>query len=122
MKFIRHKHFLRIIGLLALDVLLFTTTNAGTAASFVAIIAFLLLVTTVYYIIFALISLGRLYGLSVKRKKSLAMYLTIVVGILVALQSIGELGPRDVLVMMPLALMGYLYSAYAKTGGRNLET
>jgi hypothetical protein len=121
MKFIKNRHMMRILGLLVLDVLLFGTTNATTAPSFVAIVGFGLLVVTAYYIVYALIGLAGFYGLSIKRRQPLALYLTIILGILVALQSIGELGPRDVLVMLPLAFIGYVYSTYAKSAGRNLD-
>lgn len=121
MKFILHRQVVRVLILLALDILLFTATNATTAPSFVAIVGFLLLVTTVYYIIHGLAGIGRIYGLPMRHRKSLAVYLTIVTGLIIALQSIGELGSHDILVILPLALVGYLYSVYAKAGGRNLE-
>lgn len=109
------------MGLLVLDILLFTTTNATTAPSFIAIVGFILLVATVYYVIYEIAGLGRLYGLPVHHRKSLSAYLTVVSGLIIALQSIGELGSHDILVILPLALIGYLYSAYAKAGGRNVE-
>jgi uncharacterized membrane protein len=122
MKLLKHKQVWRVLVLLVLDILLFTTTNAGTAPSFVAIAAFVLLVATVYQLIYLLIGLSKFYGLPVRHKRPLAAYLTGVVGVIVALQSIGELGPRDVVVILPLAFVGYLYSAYAKAGRSNLET
>ena len=121
MKILTSKHTIRILGLLALDLLLFCTTNPSTAPSFVTIVGYVLLVATFYYGIYGLIGLGRLYGLKIKRRRSLAIYLTVVVGMVVALQSIGELGMRDVLVILPLALVGYLYSAYSKTSRNNLS-
>jgi hypothetical protein len=121
MKILRSKHLTRILGLLVLEVLLFCTTNAATAPSFVAIVAYVLLVATIYYGIYGLIGLGGLYGLRVKRRRPLAIYMTVVFGLVVALQSIGELGLRDVMVIVPLALMGYLYSMYAKTTRSNLS-
>ncbi len=47
-------------------------------------------------------------------RKRQARVLTGLVGGLIALQSIGELGPRDVLVLLPLALIAYLYVSYGK--------
>jgi hypothetical protein len=54
------------------------------------------------------------YGIHIRNKKSLALYITLITGVVVALQSIGELGARDIWVLLPLALIGYFYSAYAK--------
>jgi hypothetical protein len=87
----------------------------------VAILGFVLLVATFYYAIYSLTALSKFYGLPVKRRRPLSIYLTAVLGLIVALQSIGELGPRDVLVILLLAVTGYLYSSYAKTSSRNLD-
>ena len=117
----QNRQFQYVLCLLVLDILLFTTTNATTAPSFVAIVGFVLLVATVYYVIYSLTALSKFYGLKVRHRRPLSVYLTIVIGIIVALQSIGELGPRDVLVIMLLAVIGYVYSSYAKTSNRNLD-
>jgi predicted membrane protein len=119
MKILHNRQFQYVLGLLVLDILLFTTTNAATAPSFVAIIGFGLLVVTVFYVIYALTGLTKYYGLPVPRRKPLSIYLTAIIGLLVALQSIGELGPRDVMVILLLAGIGYVYSSYAKTAKRN---
>lgn len=114
------KRFRRLLYLLTLDIALFGATNATTAPSFVVMVGFVCLAVTSYYLIYGLIGLSGFYGLNITRKRTLALYLTIVTGGLLALQSIGELGSRDVLVVLPLAVVGYLYSAYAKTSRRNL--
>jgi hypothetical protein len=121
MKFLKHKQIRRILGLLVLDILLFTATDPITAPSFVAIVGFVLLVLTVYYFIYLLLGLTKFYGLPVRHKKPLAGYLTGFIGLIVALKSTGELGSHDMLVILPLAALGYLYSVYAKAGERNLD-
>ena len=121
MKSLTRKHIWQLGGLLAVDVLLFSYTNATVAPSYVVMIGFLLLTLTLYQLIYSLLSLSSLYGVKIKRQRPLAAYLTAVVGGLIALQSIGELSPRDVLVLLPLAILGYIYSVYAKTIRRNLS-
>lgn len=120
MKRFSHKRVRYGAGLLVLDGLLFGTTDAASVPSFVVIVGFLLLVLTFYSLIYGLLSLGGLYGIPLRHSRQLAVYLSVVAGGLVALQSIGELSSRDVLVLLPLATIGYIYSAYARTNRRNL--
>lgn len=103
-----------------LDFVVFTGTDAGKVTSYMLIIGFVLVSLTVFYGIYALISLSRLYGLRVRYQRTLALYSTVVIGILVALQSVGQLGVRDIWVLLPLSVLGYLYSAYARASSRNL--
>lgn len=114
MKYIKKQHW-KYIGLFSLDAIVFGLTNADTVPSFMMMVAFLLLVATLYYTFRAGFRLVRAYGLTFKRERRIALYLTGVSAGLLALQSIGELGQRDVLILLPLAVLAYLYSSYAKT-------
>ena len=114
-RLIKHSSVQQLIILVSATGLLFSTTQVAKVSSFIVIIGFTLLTLTIYYLIRCLLSLSKLYGLKIRRQRSLAMYLTLIVGILLALQSIGELGSRDVWVLLPLAILGYGYSSYAKT-------
>jgi hypothetical protein len=113
MKIIGHKRSWQLIGLLGADFLLFSTTKATEVPSVIIIVGFGLLTATLYWIIRGVIDLVGLYGISVTRKRQFALYSTAILGGLIALQSIGELSGRDVLVLLPLAALGYIYSAYA---------
>ncbi len=86
------------------------------------IIGFGLLSLTLYQLVRGLLRLGRLYGVTIKRQRSLAVYLTLITAGLIALQSIGELNRRDLTVLLPLSILGYFYSAYLKTSQRNLSS
>jgi hypothetical protein len=114
MKFRLQKQNWRLVGLLAADALLFSNSNATKVPSYMVIIGFILLSLTCYYLVYGLISFSGYYGVHVRRKHTLSFYITAITGVLVALQSIGELGTRDIWVLLPLALLGYFYSAYAK--------
>jgi hypothetical protein len=103
---------LACLGLVVADLTVFTQTNATRVASFTLIIGFLALAATVYYAAYGLLAFARLYGLPVRRKRRLAASLTGLAGCLVALQSVGELNVRDVLLLLPLVTIGYLYSFY----------
>jgi len=90
-------------------------TDAGQVPSWGIMVGFLLVVVTLYTVFRLGIRLARAYGVGVQRPRRLAWYLTGIGSGLLALQSIGELGRRDVLVVLPLAVLAYLYSSYAKT-------
>lgn len=110
------RHTWQIIIILVLDGLIFGGSNSRSAPSFLLMAGFLLLLATIYQLFYGLLSMARLYGLKFKRQNRFGLYVTGAVGLLVALQSIGELSPRDVVVLLPLAGLGYLYSAYGTEG------
>lgn len=107
------------LGLIGLDGLFFGLINAAEAPAIMMIIGFALLSISLYYLIYGLVGLSSLYGLSL-RKRPLARYLTIIASSLLALQSIGQLSARDIQVLLPLVLLGYGYAAYARNLKRNL--
>lgn len=121
MKLVSRKHIWQFGGLLVADFVVFSLTNTESVPSFVLIVGFLLLVATLYNLIYSLLTFARLYGLSVKRKQRLTASFTAAAGILVALQSMGQLNSRDVVVLFPLVALGYFYSFYGRTGARSLD-
>ncbi|PIZ62282.1 hypothetical protein COY17_02710 [Candidatus Saccharibacteria bacterium CG_4_10_14_0_2_um_filter_52_9] len=120
-KFIKNKHVLRLSGLLTVDGLLFAGSDAARVPSFIVMVGFLLLAVTLYYFIYAGLGITKVYGLKIRGRRQLALYLTVITAGLIALQSIGQLSQRDVTVLLPLAIIAYLYSAYAKTARRNFS-
>jgi hypothetical protein len=120
-KLTSYKQFWQIISLLVVDGIFFTNSNAGQVAPFILIVGFLLLVFTSYLLLFGAISIMRLYGLPIRHKKRLSVYLTLILGSIIALQSIGELSSRDIIVLLPLVTLGYMYGLYITTHRRNLD-
>jgi len=102
------------ITLLLADALLFGITDPHKVPSFMLIVAFLLFVASLYYFIRALIRGASWYVVKPAYPRRLASVLTVVVGLLIALQSIGELTGRDILVLLPLVILGYLYVSYGR--------
>lgn len=113
-RFLKNRPVSRLLALIMVDALFFGLSDPDKTPSFLLIVGFILFVATFYYLASCLASLAGLYGLKLKHKKPLTIYLTVIVGILVALQSVGELGARDIWVLLPLAILGYFYSSYAK--------
>ncbi len=122
LKVTHYTHFWYGLGILLADVIFFSGINASQIAPFVLIIGFVLLLLTCYILIYVLLSIARLYGFPIRYKQRLAVYLSGVLGLVVALQSIGELTPRDILVLVPLATLGYIYAVYATARKRNLDS
>ncbi len=118
MRFIAHKYSRQLILLLIADIALFSLTDAQTVPSFLLIIGFLLLAATTYHLIRGVLALFKIYGLRVERKRRLATYGTGLIGGVIALQSMGQLNSRDILVLIPLAILGYLYSYYVQADRR----
>jgi hypothetical protein len=118
MKLIASKHIWKFVGLLVADSVMFSLTNTRSVPSFILIVGFLLLAATFYSLAYALLAFARLYGLSIRRKRRLASAFTGVIAGLIALQSIGELNSRDVLLLLPLVIVGYAYSFYSRTANR----
>lgn len=108
------------ISLLIADMIFFGATDATKVAPYAVIIGFILLTLTCYWAVRGLLALSRLYGLNIKRSRSLSYYLTAVISGLLALQSIGDLGGFDLIVLLPLITVGYIYMTYAKADKANL--
>lgn len=109
---IARKRIWQFLVLLLADGFLFGGTNARNVVSYVVVIGFVLVMATLYYVLYGLLTVIRLYGIPIKHKRRLAACLTGLISGLVALQSIGELSQRDILVIVPLACLVYLYSFY----------
>jgi hypothetical protein len=112
----RQLHFWRISGLLLADLLVFGTMNPNDTASFMLIVGYMLFCANLYYLLDAVLGLGRLYGIPLRHKKRVLRSAVVLIGGLVALQSIGQLSSRDILVLAPLSALLYLYIAYTRAG------
>lgn len=85
-------------------------------ASFWLIVAFLLAALTLYYSLRGLLVVIRWYGVPVSPKsKHMVLVLTMIASSLLALQSIGQLSGRDIMVLLPLISVAYLYRNYGSS-------
>jgi hypothetical protein len=115
-KSLARRHVRQLIILVVMDAILFASTNARTVPSLLLIAGFVLLLLTIYHLIYGLLAFIRLYGVNIGRQSRLALYLTGLAGVVVGLQSTGELSPRDLVVLLPLAGLAYLYNSYGVAG------
>ena len=102
-------------GLLLADGLFFNMTNPNTVPSWALIVGFVLVSTTVYSLFTGICQLGSFYGLwSGVNAKRIARLLGISSGIAIALQSLGELSLRDVVVLLLLTAIAFVYISYGR--------
>lgn len=112
-KWIVNRHFLQLAVLLIIDAAVFGGTDPQRVPSFMLIVGFLFFTATIYRILGSLLAIPGLYGISLKHKRRLQRVATGLVAGLTALQSIGQLSSRDVMVLSLLALLLFLYTSYA---------
>lgn len=112
---VQNRHFWLIAAFIGADLLFFGLTNPANVPSFALILGFLLFAATLYQIVQGLFRLGVWYGIAFsERQKRFARITTGVVAGAVALQSMGQLSGRDMLVVVPFALLIYMYLSYGK--------
>jgi hypothetical protein len=56
----------------------------------------------------------RKIGFKIKNSRKLTVFTVVMVCLLLALQSIGQLSIRDVIIIIPLAVLLYAYIAYIR--------
>ncbi len=101
-----------LLALLVLDGYFYGSLNSTKVAPFVLIIGLVILATNIYTLFYGVISLIRLYGIPIKKKKRVSLYATLFLGLLIALQSMGALSAKDFIVMVLLAVVGYGYVSH----------
>ncbi len=105
--------------LLVLDAIFFNLTNPSKVPSALLIIGFGLAALTTYYIVRFLLAILTIYGLPLRdHGRRPAIFIGVVAAIMIALQSLGELTLRDVVVLILLSIITYLYMSYGRASRR----
>ena len=99
--------------LVVADSLFFTTTNPNKVASSVLIVGFVLVAFSIFGLLRLVLAAATFYGLPLQnRGRRVALLVGISMAIAVALQSLGELTLRDVVVLILLTGLIYVYTSY----------
>lgn len=109
----KHQYWV-LPGAIVVDALFFGFTNPSTVNSQLLIVGYILAVITIYVVLRVLGRLAALYGVPRAGARRFATIASGVIGISLALSSMGELTVRDVTVMVPLAVLLYVYLYYAR--------
>lgn len=121
----KHKYvsYIPSLAILITDILFFTHTNPNTSATSVLIMGCVLVALTFYAAISKVLGFLNYFNLGIRRTNHfLAAYATVVIVSIIALQSIGDLSLRDILIYIPLAVILYLYLSYGKGKGSPKES
>ena len=115
----RHKHIVSLGVICLLDILLFMMSNPRNAPPLILMIGFLLAVATLYYAIRLGLAVAKFYGVPLGGHAArVAVAMTAVSGSLMALQTMGQLTVRDVVILLPFLVLAYGYFNYAKTASK----
>jgi len=96
------------------DVSFFSVIDPRKENVFILVVACVLVGVSVYAACRVVVwLLAKAFAISSAAQKRVAISVTVAVTFLVLMQSIGQLGPRDILAVVPLALVAYFYMAYA---------
>lgn len=107
------KDFGRVLALLVVDSIFFSAINPAKAYALVVIVGFGLLVLTIYAVIDLLLLLVvRIVPLSDLLRKRILTSGTMLLGLLIAMQSIGQLTVKDMFALVPLVLVLGFYLSY----------
>jgi len=110
------KHRIKALGaLLGVDCLFYGLTNPSRASAVVLILGFVLLVINIFAFVTGVMALVKWYGVSIgKHRLKIEIIITVIISTLVALQSSGQLTSKDLIILLPLAALGYFYLSYKK--------
>jgi hypothetical protein len=104
---------LKLTALFVIDALFFSLVNPIQSHAVVIFIGFLLLVITLYVLIDFLLAVSeRIIPFSSHTKRRMALASTLVLALLIAMQSIGQLTVKDVLAVIPLVVVLSVYFSY----------
>jgi drug/metabolite transporter (DMT)-like permease len=108
-------HIVAAIFFCLVDYQFYSRTNPSTASSLYLFVGFILLLLTTYSFVALILDCLGLYIERLRTsRKQLTICITCIGGLLIGLQSVGQLSPRDALVIFPLAIIFYVYYMYAR--------
>ncbi len=111
----KHRHVAAALALLLADCLFFTMTNPNQVPSALLIVGFVLVALSIYGLLRGFLAMLVFYGLPLGgHERRLALYIGLAVALGVALQSLGELSPRDIVVLSLLSVIAYVYTSYGR--------
>lgn len=109
----RKRKLIRLLVLFVADALFFSFVNPQNVYAVVIIVGFVLLALTLYALIdFLLVLAERIVPFSLETKKRIALASTLVLTLLIAMQSIGQLTGKDILAVIPLIIVLSFYFSY----------
>ena len=104
------------VGLILSDIAVFSSVDPRKASAGWLIIGYVLIALTAFGICHMIADTLRGYGSTAYHVGSrLLKYVAIIIVGLIGLQSIGQLTTKDIVTMLPLAVLAYWYFGYGKS-------
>ena len=109
----RKKRAVAVLALIGIDAVYFGVSNPEGASPLVIIVGGVLVLVTVYVLASVAVAAVSVF-MPLKRttQKRLVWLSSLILAFLILMQSIGQLGWRDVLAALPFFLVAYLYITY----------
>ena len=104
----------QILTALIIDAFFFGLVNPNKVNSLYLIVGFILIGVTIYLLMQLLLIFFVRLGFKVKNKRKIAIFVAVLLSLLLSLQSIGQLSVRDVVIIVPIAILLYIYTAYIR--------
>ena len=114
LKILKKRLFWLAILLVILDGLFFGLTNPTNVNSIFLIVGFVLLGGSIYVLTQIVLTFLIKLGFKIKNGGKIAGFIVVLSCLLLAQQSIGQLSARDVLIIIPLSVLLYIYAAYVR--------
>ncbi len=111
---LKTRSFLELMAVIALDAIFFGITNPGKVNSLWLIVGIVLLGISLYVVIKILLVFLVKLGFKIKNRRKLAIFTASLICFLLALQSIGQLSIRDVLIIVPITVLLYVYLTFIR--------
>jgi hypothetical protein len=110
-----HKRIVSLGVICLLDSLLFMMSNPRNAPPLILMTGFCLGVATLYYAARLVLALAQFYGVPLgSHNAKVAVAITALSGSLMALQTMGQLTVRDIVILLPFLALTYGYFAFAR--------
>jgi hypothetical protein len=117
---IHNRHFQICAALIVADCLVFTVVDPRKATAPWLIVGYILLGITFFSLAGLFANSLKGYGERVQKYgRRFLRYGAAILVALIGLQSIGQLTVKDVVTLLPLAVLAYWYLGYGKTYGKN---
>ena len=112
----------QLTAIAAADLAVFGLFNTRTASVMVLFLGFLLLSANIYVLVKLALKLISLYGIKTRNNKRLSLTITGVIIFILALQSVGQINLRDIVVISVVASLIYLYTSLVRRPRQSLES
>jgi len=107
------RHIVSLVLLAAADGLFFGATNPYQLPSICIIVGFILIALSIYAAARLLLYVvGKYWQVPAARLRRLSVAAGVLGGLLLAMQSIGQLTPKDVIALVPIMALAYFYFSY----------